>query len=240
MGMNEEIAAIYDMLWETNFISISRGTVDIDPYISNPGSDQRRGLTLLFRPSPEITKNIVQFLDELGDLEPDQYFYSESNLHFTTLSLFTATPDHQREYDRLAQYQAAVEEAIRGRPPFSLHLKGLTVSSGAVMICGFPRSDTLNAIRQNLRQNLIQEGLSQGLDIRYTLKAAHTTVMRFANPLQNPERYCEFLLENKQREFGSLDVGELQLVKNDWYMSQQNTPIVARYTLGNHVPNRKA
>jgi 2'-5' RNA ligase len=240
MGMNEEIAAIYDMLWENNLISISRGTVDIDPYISNPGSDQRRGLTLLFRPTPEITKNIIRFLDELRDLEPDQYFYSESNLHFTTLSLFTATPDHQREYDRLAQYQAAVEDAIRGTPPFSLHLKGLTISGGAVMICGFPRSDTLNAIRQRLRQNLIQKGLSQGLDIRYTLKAAHTTVMRFASPLKNPQQFCEFLLENKQREFDSLDVGELQLVKNDWYMSQQNTPIVARYALGGSDPNGKA
>ena len=230
-GMNEEIAAIYDMLWQNNFDSLSKGDIDIDPYITNPGSDQRRGLTLLFRPSPEIKVSILSFLGEIQKLEPDQYYYSDTNLHFTTLSLFTATPEHQKEYDRLSAYETAVENAIQDAQPFSLHLKGLTVSKGAVMICGFPQSDTLNDIRQRLRQNLINAGLSQGLDKRYTLKAAHTTVMRFAAPLRNPARFSQFLLENKQRDFGTLNVNELQLVKNDWYMSQQHTPIIAHYAL---------
>jgi len=231
--MNEDIQAIYDMLWNGSFDALTRGDVDIDPYITNPASDQRRGLTLRFRLSPEVLRSILCFLDEMRAIEPDQYYYTQENLHFTVLSLFTAIPDCQKEFDRLPAYEMAVTRALEGMPPFSIHLKGITVSRSAVMVCGYPQSDTLNAIRHRLRQNLLHAGLSQGLDVRYTLTAAHTTVTRFSSPLRDGGQFCEFLLKNKHREFGWLEVSDLELTKNDWYMSQQHTQVLNRYTLAN-------
>ncbi len=229
--MDDRTAAIYKMLWETNFASVSKGDVDIDPYISNPGSDHRRGMTLVFRPPPAIKKTILGFIDELRAFEPDQYFYQASNLHFTVLSLFTAIPEYQPQYDRQVEYQAAVIDAIQHSPPFSMEISGLTVSRSAVMLCGFPDSDTLNTIRQRLRQNLFDRGLSQGLDKRYTLVAAHTTILRFSAPLRNPDAFSLFLMQNRVRSFGTFQVTQLQLVKNDWYMAQQHTSIMAEYAL---------
>jgi 2'-5' RNA ligase len=229
--MNEEIQAIYDMLWNGSFDGIAQGDVETDPFITDPASDRRRGLTLLFRPTPEIRQAIQCFLDELRAIEPGQYYYSIENMHFTVLSLFTAIPDHQKEYDRLPSYEAAVQEALVNVTPFSIYLRGITVSRGAVMVCGYPQSSTLNSLRGRLRENLITGGLSQGLDVRYTLIAAHTTVMRYSSPLRNSGQFASCLLENKHRDFGLLDVKELQLVKNDWYMSQQHTPILHRYRL---------
>jgi 2'-5' RNA ligase len=229
--MDERITDVYTMLWNTSFTAVSQGDIEIDPYITNPGSDRRRGMTLVFRPTEDMKSTILGFLDELKIIEPDQYFYQSSNLHFTVLSLFTAIANYQFEYDRQPAYQTAVENAIMDAQAFSMHLCGLTVSRSAMMICGFPDSDTLNGIRDTLRRNLNQSGLGQGLDIRYTLVAAHTTVIRFSHPLHNPAAFSQFLLENKQRDFGSFKVTELQLVKNDWYMSQEHTPIIARYAL---------
>lgn len=229
--MNEEIQAIYDMLWNGSFDALTCGEIDIDPYITNPDSDKRRGLTLRFRPSPEVMQSILGFLDEIHAIEPDQYFYTSENLHFTVLSLFTAIPDCQKEFDRLPAYEAAVRDALRDLPAFSLELRGITLSRSAVMVCGFPQSDTLNAIRNRLRSNLIDSGLSQGLDVRYTLTAAHTTVLRFSSPLQDAGRLCEFLAANKQREFGHLDVDVLELTRNDWYMSPAHTQILNHYRL---------
>ncbi len=231
MGMTEPFTTIYNMLWDTSFEAVSRGKIEIDSYITNPETDRRRGLTLIFRPTDELKRDILAFLDQLRRLELDQFYYTEANLHFTVLSLFTATADHQREYDHLDAYQAAVESAIRGISPFTFQLKGLTLSKSAVMLCGFPRPDNLNAIRKTLRKNLIYGGLAQGLDRRYILTAAHTTILRFSAPLKNPARFSEFLLENKQRGFGSLTVDRLQLVKNDWYMSKQNTTLIEEYHL---------
>jgi 2'-5' RNA ligase len=229
--MHEEITAVYDMLWNSSFNAVSRGEVDIDPYITNPGSDQRRGLTLIFRPAAELQTTILGFLEELQSLEPDQYYYNATNLHFTVLSLFTAIPDYQPEYDRLAAYEAVVTQSVADVRPFSLHICGLTVSRSAVMLCGFPDSESLNVLRQHIRQGLKQSGLAHGLDKRYTLTAAHTTVLRFSAALRDAKVFSEFLLENKQRDFGAFKVSDLQLVKNDWYMSQQHTPIIMRYAL---------
>jgi 2'-5' RNA ligase len=229
--MDERIAAIYKMLWECNFESVSKGDIDIDPYITNPGSDQRRGMTLVFRPSSAMKKTILNFLDEMRAMEPDQYYYQESNLHFTVLSLFTATPEYQPLYDRQIEYEAAVKEALDQAGPFSMEISGLTVSRCAVMLCGYPDSNMLNDIRERLRENLTNRGMDQGLDIRYTLVAAHTTVLRFSHPLRNPAAFSQFILENRDRSFGTITVNRLQLVKNDWYMSQQHTPIMAEYVL---------
>ena len=232
MDMSEKFDAIYKMLWDTSFTLVSRGDIEIDRLITNPDADQRRGLTLIFRPPVELKQSILTFLDELRQIEPGQYYYPESDLHFTVLSLFTATVDHQREYDRLKEYQNAVENTLTGIPPFEFRVSGLTVSKSAVMLCGYPRPDHLNAIRNTLRQNLIRGGLSQGLDKRYVLTAAHTTVMRFSRPLVNPAGLAEFLQENKHKTFGEFVVDGLDLVKNDWYMAQHNTALVHRYSLG--------
>ncbi len=229
--MTANFDAIYNMLWDTSFNAVSQGEIEIDDLITHPEADKRRGLTLIFRPSAEIKRAIQFFLDELRQIEPGQYYYPETDLHFTVLSLFTATVDHQREYDRLKDYQAAVEKTLQGIPPFEFQVNGLTVSKSAVLLCGYPRPDYLNVIRNSLRKNLIRSGLAQGLDKRYVLTAAHTTVMRFSSPLINPAGLAEFLLENKQKPFGKFQVDGLDLVKNDWYMAQQNTTVVYRYPL---------
>lgn len=232
MDMSAKFDAIYNMLWDTSYVAVSRGNIDIDHFISNPETDQRRGLTLIIRPPVELGRHILTFLDELRQIEPGQYYYPESDLHFTVLSVFTATVDHQREYDRLKEYQVAVENTLKGIPPFEFLLSGLTVSKSAVMLRGYPRPDHLNVIRNTLRQNLIRGGLAQGLDKRYVLTAAHTTVMRFSRPLTNPAGLAEFLQENKHKPFGEFVVDGLDLVKNDWYMAQHNTALVHHYPLG--------
>ncbi len=232
VDMSEKFDAIYKMLWDSSISPVSRGDIEIDRYISEPETDQRRGLTLVFRPPVALKQVILTFLDDMRRVEPGQYYYPESDLHFTVLSLFTAIVDHQREYDRLEEYQTAVKNTLADIPPFEFRVSGLTVSKSAVMLCGYPRPDHLNVIRNTLRQNLIRGGLSQGLDKRYVLTAAHTTVMRFSRPLVNPAGLAEFLQKNKQKPFGEFVVDGLDLVKNDWYMAKKNTSLIHRYPLG--------
>ncbi|BCY17509.1 hypothetical protein hrd7_13580 [Leptolinea sp. HRD-7] len=229
--MTENFDAIYNMLWDTSYNAVSQGDIEIDDLIAHPEADKRRGLTLIFRPTDAVKQSILTFLNELRRIEPDQYYYPETSLHFTVLSLFTATVEHQREYDRIQAYQTAVDSAVRGISPFLFQVKGLTVSKSAVILCGYPLPDNLNILRNALRKNLITSGLAQGLDRRYILTAAHTTIMRFSRPLSNPTGLAEFLLENKQKAFGEFQVDGLDLVKNDWYMAQHNTTVVCRYRL---------
>ena len=43
--------------------------------------DRRRGATLLIRPSATVSLQISQVLADLGQIEPDQYFYDPAELH---------------------------------------------------------------------------------------------------------------------------------------------------------------
>jgi 2'-5' RNA ligase len=224
-------AAVYEMLWNKNFPAIQQGDVEVDPFLTNPKIDQRRGLTLIFRPSANLMDAILKFLTEIQKLEPDQYFYDASNLHFTVLPLFTAIPDHRANYARLPVFESAVQAALQGASAFTVQITGLTVSRGAVMLCGFTDSAVLNAIRDNLRQILTRNGFSAGLDQRYRLVTAHTTILRFSKRLRDPLIFSQFLQQHRSHDFGTFSVNELQLVKNDWYMSQEHTPIIARYAL---------
>jgi 2'-5' RNA ligase len=223
--------AIYKLLWKDNFPAITRGDVDIDPFLSNPRKDKRRGLTLIFRPSDELAESILSFVSEIKQIEPDQYFYDRTNLHFTVLPLFTATTDYLRNYACLPEFEDAVTAAVRDMPAFTIQITGLTVSRGAVLVCGYPDSETLNDIRNKLRLSLANKCLSDGLDKRYRLITAHSTVVRFSSQLRDPGGFSEFILENRNHNFGLFMVKELQLVKNDWFMTQKHTPIIARYFL---------
>jgi 2'-5' RNA ligase len=231
MSMHIDLASRYASLWETNFPAVSRGDIEIDHNLSNPASDRRRGLTLIFRPSLGITKSIVDFLSRVHALEPDQYVYPVSDMHFTVLSLFTATVNHQSRFAAMCRYMAIVQETLKGMSAFSIQVTGLTLSRGAVMVCGFPDSDALNDLRTNLRKLLTREGLIEGLDQRYTLVMAHSTILRFAAPLRDPQTFATCLEENRFRNFGSCHVKEMHLVKNDWYMSRRHLQVIATYPL---------
>jgi 2'-5' RNA ligase len=229
--MNSELTTQYSNLWESNLPRVSAGKIEIDTCLSNPVTDLRRGLTLLFRPSPKTTLSIAGFLEEIRDLEPEQYFYPAADLHFTVLSLFTASIDHQAGYAAIPEYRAFVQQALEDMPAFSLQLKGISLTTGAVIVCGYPDSEVLNLIRTKLRELLACGNLGSGMEKRYTLTMAHSTILRFSAPLRNPPVFVKMLSENRARSFGTIIVSEVHLVKNDWYMRHQNLEIETVFPL---------
>lgn len=221
----------YDRLWESALPAIRSGAIEIDATLANRISDRRRGFTLIARPSMETQDRILKFLDALKAIDPEQYYYAPDSLHVTVLSLFTATDAHERFSQHQKKYEVAVESAVTGTPPFEIQFNGITASSGAVMIQGFPRGDALEPLRERLRETLQSRNLTEGLDTRYRLVTAHLTVVRFRQPLRDSIRFAEKLEEFRCVRFGSSNIEVLRLVKNDWYMSPQNLKLLSDYPL---------
>ena len=71
--------------------------------------DRRRGATLLIRPSATVSLQISQVLADLGQIEPDQYFYDPAELHVTVLSLFTGTEQPEPYFAQLPRYRSAID-----------------------------------------------------------------------------------------------------------------------------------
>jgi hypothetical protein len=227
--IHRRLRKCYDQLWLSALGRIRTGKIDMDPVLQARAPDRRRGLTIIARPAPAVRYSVASFLRGLRRLEPDQYYYTRSELHQTVLSLFTATLDFERPFAQKERYIAAVDAALISPAPLRIVFKGITASPGTVMIQGFFETDALHKLRDNLRIQLRFRGLDQGVDERYRLETAHMTVLRFRAPLRHPERFARVLEQARGRAFGLTIAKEFLLVENDWYMSRGVTRALKHY-----------
>lgn len=220
----------YDAMWARAFAAVGGGAIDIDPQLTT-GPDSRRGLTLIARPSPGLAARFEDVLDTLLAAEPDQYRCAAPDIHVTILSIVTVGDDTASELARLDDNRTEVDAALASISPFAIDFHDITLSRAAVLAQGFPRDATLATLRERLREELGSRGLDASLDGRYRLVTAHSTLLRFAAPLRDPVRFAALLASLRDAPFGAMDVAEVELVINDWYMSSGSLRRVARHAL---------
>jgi 2'-5' RNA ligase len=221
----------YDRLWTKAVTHFQSSQVGIDPYLRDKADDRRLGISVIARPGPDARARFTSFLDQVKQIEPDQYFYRESEYHLTILSLFTATEAFEPLWANLEGYRAAVNRALLNSHAFTVRYEGITASKSAVMVQGFAEGRYLNQLRADLRRALGVSGLGDGLDQRYAIDTAHSTVFRFISQPKNMPRLLDLLRVHRTTNFGETTFHHLQLVRNDWYMSREKVEILAQYAL---------
>lgn len=226
MNLNEH----YNQLYETSSEIISAGKYAIDQEIKNE-SDSRFGITLLIRPSDEVKASIQHFINELKKAEPEQYFYPDSDIHITVLSIISCSQDFTLNQISPKEYIEIICRSLVDVDKIKIHYKGVTASPSAIMIQGFPSDETLNNLRNRLRENFKNSDLQQSIDTRYEIFAAHSTIMRFQEKLQNPKKVMEIAAQYRDYDFGEFDVKSIELVYNDWYQRKNTTRVLGDFGL---------
>ena len=225
------LKSIYDRLWLDAADALRRDDLRIDRYLRAPEQDQRLGLSLIIRPSATVTRRIGCFIRQLQEIEPAQYYYQPGELHVTVLSLFTATEDYARHLENIPVYADVLQSVLPGTRRFRLGFRGVTASSGAILIQGFPEHDALTRLRGRLRDALRSAGLGDCLDMRYPTLTAHATAVRFSEKLRNRGLLVRRLSRLRRYPFGSMTVNTVQWVKNDWYMSADKVQVLGEFEL---------
>lgn len=226
-----QLQAHYDAMWDQAIGAIAGGDIDCDTRIAiRP--DPRRGITVIARPGPALRARFDALLDLLCGAEPEQYRYTAADMHMTVLSLCTATENAGPQLARADEYRAAAHAALDGFEAFDIDFDGIAVSAGAVLARGMTRGPALETLRERLRSELRLRGLDASLDRRYRLITAHSTLLRFAAPLQDSRRFAALLEHLRDEPLGSMRVDALELVMNDWYMSAGSLQPLARITSG--------
>lgn len=222
--------SIYQTMWRDSLPSIRNNQLAMDGLIDDP-KDQRYGLTLVLRPSDKIKQQCQLLVQTLRQFEPEQYYYPAEDIHITLLSIISCYDGFQLQQVNLSNYIEIINQSVQCIPPFQLDFKGITTSNAGVMLQGFNHQGTLNQCRQNLRQSLKHSTLQQSVDARYILQTAHSTLMRFRHPLNNPDRFIQILQDYRETDFGRCETAQIELVGTDWYHRKKQVTLIKTFDL---------
>ena len=210
----------YKKLYHESIDKISSDNYHIDTLIDSK-NDRRFGLTLIIRPSNEIKKKIQDFLKNFKEIEPNQYYYPNSDIHITVMSIISCYSDFDMSKIDVQKYIDLTEKCLLKGIDLNITFKGITASPSGVMVQGFMNNNELNDIRNRLRKAFKNSNVEQSLDKRYLIQTAHSTIIRFRKELSHKEKFLELLDNSINYDFGTFKVNKFELVYNDWYQREQ-------------------
>ncbi len=227
----EILISLYEQLWENALAHIKSKGFDHDPLIDSP-LDNRYGITLLIRLNEEVNDAIQYFLSGVKAIEPDHYFYPNSDIHVTVMPIISCYGGFELGRINPQDYIDLLKGCLEDLPPFSIEFRGVTASPSCILVKGFPLDSTLEEIRNRLRRAFKDSPLEQSLDKRYPLQTAHSTVIRFKQPVLRQDAVLEQLRQFSDFDFGKIQVKELELVFNDWYQRNEKVQRLFTFRLG--------
>jgi 2'-5' RNA ligase len=220
----------YNQLYKKSSEAILAGNYILDPQINNE-TDSRFGITMLIRPNDAVKENIKLFLEALREVEPAQYYYPDSDIHITVMSLISCSEEFRLDQISPNDYIETICKSLVDLDSIAIKFKGVTASPSALMIQGFPTDASLDNLRNKLREDFKNSDLQQTIDSRYTMAAAHATVMRFQEDLQHTDKLIQVIEKFRDFDFGEFRVENLELVYNDWYQREANTIHLADFRI---------
>jgi len=206
----------YDQLYINSVEKIKNNDYHIDQLIDST-SDNRFGITTIIKPSADVKNKIQYFLNELKKSNPNQYFYPNSDIHITILSIISGFEGFDLKSISIPEYNKIIQKSLENIKPFEIHFQGITASNSAIMVQGFPDGNSLEQIRNNLRVNFKSSELQKSIDKRYVIQTAHSTVVRFRDKILDKEALFETLEKYRTFDFGKFEVEKIEFVYNDWY-----------------------
>lgn len=228
--MSNKLIDIYDKLYNDSIQKIKLNEYELDDLIDSP-YDKRRGITLVIRPNEHVRHRILQFLNTLRAIEPEQYYYPYSDMHITVSSIIPCHDGFDLDQIAIENYIDLIQKYLPLKNNIEINFKGITASSSCIMIQGFPQQNILDELRNSLRIAFKNSSLKQSIDQRYALQTAHVTVVRFTKPFRKKEEFMKVLENFKDYDFGMTTIDEMELVFNDWYLSEKFVKTLFRFKL---------
>ena len=223
------IHTYYKQFWADALQKFQRNEFEYDPLIDDV-NDNRFGLTVIIRPGKVIKEAIDHVLNEFRMTEPGQYYYPQTDMHVTVLSVISCYKGFSQRLYNPEDYKEIIKKSLENIHPFKIHFQGITASPCCIMVQGYPEGE-LNLLRTNLRDNFKNSGLETSFDKRYILKVAHSTVLRFKKKIIQNKRFIKKLEQFRQYEFGTSLVNEIEFVFNDWYLRKDKGHTIATFKL---------
>ncbi|MEZ9534013.1 hypothetical protein CSB62_22400 [Vibrio splendidus] len=226
------IQSIYDDMWQRFELALKHNEYELDPYLSDLENDTRRGITALAylnQGNCSTVNEIIRFQKEVRELEPEQYYHPSNELHLTVLSVISCLPEFALTEIDVSSYIDVFRSALKNSGKIEISYHGVSASPNCIVIQGFPTSDTLERLRNELRTQLTKAGVRVTFDSRYKLVTAHSSVIRFKTPLNNAQQLLALCQRYRNHDFGRVVLEDFELVFNNWYQNLDVTKSLAKY-----------
>lgn len=226
------IQSIYDDMWQRFELALKRNEYELDPYLSDLENDTRRGITALAylnQGNCSTVNEIIRFQKEVRELEPEQYYHPSNELHLTILSVISCLPEFALTEIDVNSYIDVFRSALKNAGKIEIRYHGVSASPNCIVIQGFPTSDTLERLRNELRTQLTEAGVRVTFDSRYKLVTAHSSIIRFKAPLNNSQQLLALCQRYRNHDFGRVVLEDFELVFNNWYQNLDVTMSLAKY-----------
>ena len=221
----ENLERLYKNIFDKAKNEIFNDNYFIDELIDSP-TDKRFGISLIMRPNEKVKLKIENVLSKIFQIEPEQYYYPKSDLHLTVLSIISCYSGFNLSKISIDEYSAIVTKSLRSIENFDIVFSGITLTNSGILIKGFPSDNSLNLLRENLRNNFKNVNLQQSIDARYSITTAHITALRFRKKLKEKERFLNLIEQYKYYHFGNSKIVNFELVYNDWYQKVTKVKIL--------------
>ncbi len=229
------IQSIYDDMWQRFELALKRNEYELDPYLSDLENDTRRGITALAylnQGSSSTINEITRFQKEVRELEPEQYYHPSNELHLTILSVISCLSEFALTEIDVNSYIDVFRSALKNAGKIEIRYHGVSSSPNCIVIQGFPTSDTLERLRNELRTQLTKAGVRVNFDSRYKLVTAHSSIIRFKAPLNDAQQLLALCQRYRNHDFGRVVLEDFELVFNNWYQNLDVTMSLAKQSIG--------
>ncbi len=219
-----------DYLYKDSIQKIKSDLYQIDELIAS-NNDNRFGITLVIRPDKKVRKEIQKLLNKIKKVEPNQYFYPDSDIHITVMSIISCYDGFDLKQIEIEDYINMIQNSIEGLGCFNIEFRGVTASPSCLMVKVFLADETLNQFRNNLRNNFKESNLEQSLDKRYAIQTAHSTIFRLKKRFTNKAEFLKIVEEYRNYNFGTFSVNTVEFVFNDWYQRKEYVKTLYKFEL---------
>ncbi|MEZ9245142.1 2'-5' RNA ligase family protein [Vibrio lentus] len=226
------IQSIYDDMWQRFESALKHNEYELDPYLSDLENDTRRGITALAylnQGNCSTVNEIIRFQKEVRELEPQQYYHPSNELHLTVLSVISCLPEFALTEIDVNPYIDVFHSALKNAGKIEIRYHGVSASPNCIVIQGFPTSDTLERLRNELRTQLTEAGVRVTFDSRYKLVTVHSSIIRFKAPLNDAQQLLALCQRYRNHDFGRVVLEDFELVFNNWYQNLDVTMSLAKY-----------
>ena len=202
-------------IYEKNKQKLLSGGI-ADKFLLNVKNDNRMSLDILIRMTPYISDKIEKCIFELKNIEPNLYYYPNTDFHVTVLDILKAE-SNRKIPNNLEEYIKCIKKCVSEIKPFKIEFNGLTASDNAIMIKGYYEYE-LQKFRESLRKLLREKRLD--FEERYETISCHITIGRILDKINKPIDLIKYI--EQDRMFGIMEINSFELCFHNWYDTKKN------------------